>query len=308
MTHEWDKSTHKLIATDPQAFIDFVLPGAKLECIRRRPERLVSWEWELIMDALLEVKTPKGRRILLHYEFETYYNSKMPGRLLKYSQAAREEYSLPVVSCAWHLLDDTRIKRPPLLWRVPRELEFLGEKGRTLRFDYLVIEMSDFTPQDIWAKGQAALLPLLPLTRGGARRDVVEEMLQHLEGEEDLREVGFVLAWMKFARNNPSEQDWLKRRYRTMLELLRQEPLYSEILQEGEQRGVQKGIQQGLMAMQQTVIDMVTAHFAQLEPLARRMVAAVNSLERLQLLIVELSLARSQEETERILLSLGEDA
>jgi len=86
-----------------------------------------------------------------------------------------------------------------------------------------------------------------------------------------------------------------------MLELLRQEPLYSEILQEGEQRGVQKG-------MQQAVITMVVAHFPQLEPLAKKMVAAVNSLERLQLLIVELSLARSEEETERILLSLGEDA
>src|SRR2546421_12506453 len=82
MTHELDKSTHKLIAADPQAFIDFVLPGAQLECIHRRPERLVSWEWELIMDALLEVKTPKGKRILLHYEFETYYSSKMPARLL----------------------------------------------------------------------------------------------------------------------------------------------------------------------------------------------------------------------------------
>jgi len=47
-----------------------------------------------------------------------------------------------------------------------------------------------------------------------------------------------------------------------MLELLRQEPLYSEILQEGGQ--------QALLEMQQAVVGMVAAHFAQLEPLARR--------------------------------------
>jgi predicted transposase YdaD len=303
MTQEWDKSTHKLIAADPQAFVDFALPGAKLECIRRRPERLVSWEWELIMDALLEVRLPKGKRILLHHEFETYYSSKMPGRLLKYSLAAREEYHLPVVSCAWHLFNDARIKRSPLLWKLPRELQFLGEKGHILRFDYRVIEMSDYTPHDIWAKQRAALVPFLPLTRGGANRDVVQEMLQHLEGKDkqDLREIGFVLAWMKFARSNPEEHDWLKGRYRPMLELLRQEPLYSEIFREGAQEGVQEGVQQ-------TVISMVAARFAELEPLVRRKVTAINSLERLQQLVVELSRAFSQEETERILLSLGENA
>jgi hypothetical protein len=62
------------------------------------------------------------------------------------------------------------------------------------------------------------------------------------------------------------------------------------------------------MAMQQAAVNMVAACFAQLKLPARRMITTVNSLERLQLLIVELSLAHSQEETERVLLSLGQDA
>src|SRR5436853_4825101 len=127
------------------------------------------------------------------------------------------------------------MKRPTLIRSAPLEEEFL-----TLRYNYLVVEMSDLTPEDIRAQGRAALLPLLPLTRGGMRREMVEQMLQDLEGEgkEELREVGFILAWLKFARHDPVENAWLKWRYKKMFQLLRQEPLYSEILREGRQEGV----------------------------------------------------------------------
>jgi predicted transposase YdaD len=93
-----------------------------------------------------------------------------------------------------------------------------------------------------------------------------------------------------------------------MFQLLRQEPLYSEILQEGLQEGRQEGRQQGVLAMQQTAVALVQMAFPDLEDLARARITAIGDLERLQQLIVDLSRSRSREEMERILLSLDRDA
>jgi flagellar biosynthesis/type III secretory pathway protein FliH len=90
-----------------------------------------------------------------------------------------------------------------------------------------------------------------------------------------------------------------------MHEILRESPAYQWILDEGIEEGIQRGMQQG---MQQAVINMVVAHFPELEPLAKTRITAVSNLERLQHLIMDLSISHSQEEMERVLLSLDPDA
>ena len=60
--------------------------------------------------------------------------------------------------------------------------------------------------------------------------------------------------------------------------------------------------------MQQAAIDMVIARFPELESLARPQITAVSNLERLQHLIIDLSISHNQEEMERVLLSLDTDA
>jgi hypothetical protein len=63
-------------------------------------------------------------------------------------------------------------------------------------------------------------------------------------------------------------------------------------------------MKQGLLAMQQAAIDVVVARFAELQPLARTRIVVLDNLECLQHLIIDLSIARSQEEMECVLLSL----
>jgi len=101
-----------------------------------------------------------------------------------------------------------------------------------------------------------------------------------------------------------------------MHEILRESPAYQWILDEGIEEGIQRGIQQGMqqgmqrgvLAIQQAAINVVVARFAELESLAKARTTAVSNLERLQHLIIDLSIARNQEEMERVLLSLDSDA
>jgi hypothetical protein len=110
----------------------------------------------------------------------------MPERLLRYNVLARSELKRPVFSCVAHLLNDGKMKLPPLHWTEPIE-------GDVLKFNYRVIEVADFSAEDILRRGEVALLALLPLTIGGATREHVEIMLGELNTKEneDLALAGF---------------------------------------------------------------------------------------------------------------------
>ena len=75
----------------------------------------------------------------------------------------------------------------------------------------------------------------------------------------------------------------------------------SWVYQEMTARSLEKGRQQGL---QQAAISIVTACFPTLEQLAKVIIATITDLKQLEVLIVELSVSSSQEQTKEILLSL----
>lgn len=120
---KWEDSMCKLVRAKPQAFTDLLL--AQLGSQRQvrftghqRPEKLKDWPLEV--DALIDVQVDEDRKkSAIHFEFQTYYTSIMPERLLTYNVLVRREIKRPVLSCVIHLLNDTRIKPPPLLWTEP---------------------------------------------------------------------------------------------------------------------------------------------------------------------------------------------
>lgn len=177
----------------------------------------------------------------------------------------------------------------------------------------MTIEIGDLLPEEVFARGEPTLLPFVPLTKGGATREHVQKMLDKLSAKKhkEFALVGFTLALAMFDKSkNIADRAWLIERYQRMNsmlhDLLNEDPLYLSIMYKGEEQGIQKGIQQGLQqGLQQAAIDIVIAHFPQLESLAMAKITALNNAERLQHLIIELTLARSQDETERLLYSLS---
>jgi hypothetical protein len=89
----------------------------------------------------------------------------MAERMLRYNVLARSEYGLPVLSCVIYLLRDGSVPVSPLSWMVST-----GHK--VLDFYFESIELGEFSPEELLQKGEPGLLPFLPLTRGGASREV----------------------------------------------------------------------------------------------------------------------------------------
>ena len=178
--------------------------------------------------------------------------------------------------------------------------KFQGEqdkelKARTVEAD-LLYELWEVPTEMLKQKGLEGLLPLLPLTQGGKSRKVVEETIAQLQatGHQDLLALSYVFAALIFTKS--ADKLWLKERFEKMHDILEGSWAYQEIMG--------KGHQQGILAMQQTAINIVRRFFADLEELAKTRISAIEDLERLQQLILDLSISHTREQMEQVLLSL----
>lgn len=314
MPKNWDITLRKLVRAQPQAFLKFVLSDAQF--VRQLPDK--HGDIQLEMDGLF-LAEEGSENVLVNVELQAYYDPKMAERLLRYNVLLRTEYNVPVRSFAIHLLDDTELPASPLIWTVPG-------KEKVLEFDYDVIELSRIMPEDILSFGLRGLYPLLPLTKGGARREVVERMFGELgeTGRTDLELVGFTLASYVFARLNIDEEDWLIRRFHKMHDFLHDSPIYQLILQEGREEGIQQarqqaiqegieqGIQQGLaqgqrQALRDAIIAITLERFPDLIDLAERKTERVQRSIILQQIVLKLSVVKTAEEARQYLLKINEN-
>jgi len=147
-----------------------------------------------------------------------------------------------------------------------------------------------------------ALLPLLPLTEGGTEWECVQGMLHDLEfGDHELLKIGFGMAMRRVSKEH---REQLKKEYHMIYDELRSDPLFREMLDDERQDGRQEG---ALQTAQEIAVRLVANRFPGLEKFARIVVAAVRDVERLQLLIIELSIASSEEQAKQLLFSLASD-
>ncbi len=293
----WDDSLRSLVRASPQAFVSLVLGDAHFN--RELPHKLKTWKQEV--DSLLDV-TFKGQEMLVHFEFQTYNDSTMAERMLRYNVLARSEYSLPVLSCVIYLLKDGNVPVSPLSWMVPT-----GHK--VLDFYFESIELGEWSPEALLQKGDPGLLPLLPLTRGGASREVATKMFEDLEaaGRTELIVIGATLASLVFSRENTTDLEWLQRRLREMHNILRESPFYQEILQEGREVGLEEGLEKGykegkLEGLRETLLAIVQTRFPKVLRLAKGQAAIIDDPAALENLIVKVSIAQDAKEAKRALL------
>jgi predicted transposase YdaD len=237
MAKTWDESMRVLVRKSPQAFVNLIIPQAHF--VRECPHKLRNWQLEV--DALLNVMIG-DQELLLHLEFQTYHDATMPQRLLQYNVLIRSEYELPVISCVIYLLKGGKRPASPLRWEAPAGQE-------VLHFHFGSIEIGDLTPEEIVQTHQVGLLPLLPLTRGGASRNIVQMMFDKLApgtgAQEDLALVGFTLASMVFQRERSVEQEWLIRSFKEMYDLIRDTPIYQEMTKMAREEGLEKVSKKG---------------------------------------------------------------
>jgi hypothetical protein len=295
----WDRSMHYLFYVDPQAFLDLLLGEGQVRYIKHLPEKL---EGDLsIVDTLLDtVVIENGLPLLVHLESETRKDAKIGERLVEYGLRIHKKYDYErdVLSGVFHLGNDAALEPSPLVWNTP-----LRQWSRPLEFGYPIVEMQNLTPEDLRRRGRVALLSLLPLTEGGAEPDIVQGMLHDLEFEDrELLRIGFGMA---MRRVSDTYRESLKKEYYMIYNELRADPLFREFLVDEREEGRQQG---ALQTAQETVIRLIAARFPELEDFAKSAVAAVSNVERLQVLVIELSAASSEEIAKQLLFSLASDS
>ena len=158
------------------------------------------------------------------------------------------------------------------------------------------------------------MLPLLPLTKGGASRTMAETMFSRIQstGKTELIPIGSLLASLAFGIENTAEQNWLTRKVSEMYDILQETPVYQfltkEAREEGRQEGREEGRQEGgREALQQAIVEIVRKRFPKIVRLTRKQVAVVDDPVRLRKLVVDISVAQSVEEVTQLLLAIDEE-
>lgn len=238
----------------------------------------------------------KGRKIILHVEFQRRRDKRMALRVWEYNVLTRCLTRCPVYSVVIYLVKGGKIIGSPYKEEIAGEVVHL--------FSFQNIKLWEVPAELLKQAGLEGLLPLLPLTQGGKSRKVIEETIARLKatGHQDLLPLSYAFAALVFTKG--VDKLWLKERFEKMQEILEGSWAYQEMVQKGLEQGLEQGLKKGVLAMQQAAINMVVAHFADLEGLAKTRITVIEDLECLQQLIVDLSMSHTREQMERVLLSL----
>jgi predicted transposase YdaD len=284
MHRPWDRRMKRLFREAPRDLVQWLLPGSQFISI-------VSPELDgeaLFTDHLFEVMF-NGKRILLHIEFQKRRDSKIAKRLWEYNVRATLQYGCPVWSCVIYLKKDSTVAEPFLIWELPN--------GQLVhRFDFGVIKLWEISTEELKQKGHDGLIPLLVLTKNGARREVVEEAIAHLAppGEEPKRELlALTYGLASLAFDNDDDQEWLIRRFAMLDDIIRETRAYREMTREGKLEGLREAL-----------FTVVQARFPshQMIHLAQGQAAIIEDPEILQNIILKVSRAQTLEEAQRSLI------
>ncbi len=135
-------------------------------------------------------------------ELQRDSDDEMADRLLEYNiQATRndKEEHRPVYSCVIYLKKHENIPVSPLV-----RTFINGEQ--TITFHFQVVKLWEYTAEEIKATGLLGLLPLIPLTKDGKRREVVQSFAHPPCCEYYFARllVCYILMLSLFTRYNPA--------------------------------------------------------------------------------------------------------
>jgi predicted transposase YdaD len=283
VTKPWVHSMKLLVWKNPQSLVSFLLPDAVFESEIDRELTDLS----LAADVLYVVKW-QGKQIVLHVEFQGKRHIKIGRRLWKYNATIHMRTNLPVYSVVIYVVEDTSLVESPYVVPLP--------DGRaTQRLDFETIKLWEIVPEVLEQQGLVGLLPLLPLTKGGQKREMVERMIKGLEkaGQQDLLVLGY--AFSSLVLTTEDDVQWLKARFFIMRDILRDTWVFQEIIKEGLEQGEERGLKRGL-------IRFVEIRFPTLLVLAEQRIEQATSLEQIQMLLDRIYQAGTIEDARTALL------
>ncbi len=291
MAGPWDSVAKRMIGANPEHFVKWLASEATFVAaldIELKSQHIYA-------DALLKV-VKEEKPGLLHVEIQTYYDPEIQVRLLEYNLLASRQYDhLPVYSYVICLREEADVLGPPLIRK------FLDEE-EVHRFYYRVIRLWLIPAEVILQPGQTGLLPLVILTEGGKRPEVVNEMVDRLAaaGEWDLLAMSNILGGLTFKKG--PEQEWFRKRFSMFQDILQESWVYREIGQQFHEQGLEEG---RLQEQREMLRDFLQLRFPETLVLANQQTKNIKDPEVLRTVLTKLFTAQTAEEAKQILLDVN---
>jgi predicted transposase YdaD len=283
MAGPWDSVAKRMIGANPEHFVKWLASEATFVAaldIELKSQHIYA-------DALLKV-VKEEKPGLLHVEIQV--------RLLEYNLLASRQYDhLPVYSYVICLREEADVQGPPLIRK------FLDEE-EVHRFYYRVIRLWLIPAEVILQPGQTGLLPLVILTEGGKRPEVVNEMVDRLAaaGEWDLLAMSNILGGLTFKKG--PEQEWFRKRFSMFQDILQESWVYREIGQQFHEQGLEEG---RLQEQREMLRDFLQLRFPETLVLANQQTKNIKDPEVLRTVLTKLFTAQTAEEAKQILLDVN---
>jgi len=169
--------------------------------------------------------------------------------------------------------------------------------------------------EELMEKGLPGLLPLVPLAKGGAKREVIEQVIARLAppgGSTRKELLALTRLFASLALKSQEDQIWLRRRFDMLRDILRETPAYQEILEEGREEGLEKGLRDGLeeglakgreqerqrylQSLREKLLKIVQTRFPRLKTSAKGLVAVIEQPEKLEDLLIRVASASTTDE------------
>jgi hypothetical protein len=303
----WDTLMKLLMEKGAQALASLVLPGVQVGKALDKELHVTNLEGDLFLDAWWD-----QCHITVHFEFQKKLDAiddndeqngnkrrkrrkkkkqkPMDRRMWEYNCAMDMRTGRPVYSVLVYLTPGPNLLGSPYVREVPGT-------GMGHHFSFLVINLWEVDGERLKHSGFEELLPLLPLTKGGGTRPVVEEMVSELAARDrgDLLELGLFCA--SLVLKDPVDKHWLREMVHPMQSIIEDSWLYKETIA----KGVDQGVQQGLQQLRQMLVRRVHKRFPILAPLAEEQAAPIEDFEVLSQMIDAINDAETVEEARHIL-------
>ena len=244
----------------------------------------------------------KGRKKIVHLEFESGPNNDMAARLLDYHAYLYRKYKkLPVISMIVYPFP-TKMAESPL-----REVD---EDGEILTFHFRVFPLWQLKAEQYVNAHAVVMFALLPTMEGANApllHKAIDEMVEYYRDNDtklaqELRWMGIVLRRVRTIPREDKRE--IEERLNMWDDLMEKDPKMRKIRKESEAKGRAKGITEGeVKALRKAVAVTVKLRFPSLAELAQQRVAQINKSDKLNLLLDQIADA-PDEDTARSLLDL----
>ncbi|GCE10645.1 hypothetical protein [Tengunoibacter tsumagoiensis] len=221
---------------------------------------------------------------------------------------------MPVCSIVIYLVKDGNAVIPPYVQELPD-----GTVNHTFMYRYC--KLWELPSKLLLQNGMEGMLPLLPLTQDGTKRETIDLMIAELQriNENELNSLGYSIASLVFQK--ASDRQWLRERMKPMLGRIEDSWIFEEVKERAIAKGLAKGLEQGLEqgrelgleqgrelgrleALQDLLMHFLRLRFSPLSAWAEPKIAAVTQPETLQTCADALFGVQTLEEAQQVLLEL----